>query len=180
MESQEREDMRISPATIRRLRLERGWSQEQLAMASGVSLRTIQRVEAVGAASMETWTCLAAALGVERSALARPLIGDGPPDGVASGSLLRYKIAIVFACLASVPAILGIENIFPTGTMWSALASVAFMLVIALLLYSGLGWYFGGSPARVHGIRRVAGTCCIAIAIFCVFSTLALLTAANS
>ncbi len=31
-------EMKISPNTLRRLRIERGWPQEQLANASGVSL----------------------------------------------------------------------------------------------------------------------------------------------
>ncbi len=45
---------------IRKLRLEKGWSQEQLAEASGVSTRTIQRIERGGKASLETKKCLAA------------------------------------------------------------------------------------------------------------------------
>jgi len=45
---------------IRDLRLERGWSQEQLAEISGVSTRTIQRIERGGKASLESLKCLAA------------------------------------------------------------------------------------------------------------------------
>jgi len=56
--------MKISSATVRRLRSERGWSQEQLAIASGLSLRTIQRVEAEGVASMATRVSLAATYGI--------------------------------------------------------------------------------------------------------------------
>ena len=57
--------MKISPYTVRRLRTERGWSQEQLAIASGLSLRTVQRVEAEGMASMGTAVSLAATYGVQ-------------------------------------------------------------------------------------------------------------------
>lgn len=39
---------------VKRLRLKNGWSQDQLATLSGLSLRTIQRVEAGHPASMET------------------------------------------------------------------------------------------------------------------------------
>lgn len=56
--------MKISAAVVRRLRLERGWSQEQLALASGLSLRTIQRVEADGSASLATKVCFAATFGI--------------------------------------------------------------------------------------------------------------------
>lgn len=52
-------EMKISSSTVRRLRTERGWSQEQLAIASGLSLRTVQRVEAEGVASMSTAVGLA-------------------------------------------------------------------------------------------------------------------------
>ena len=45
---------------IRSLRTDRGWSQEQLAEISGVSTRTIQRIENGGNASLESLKCLAA------------------------------------------------------------------------------------------------------------------------
>ncbi len=45
---------------IRKLRLQRGWSQEQLAEISGVSTRTIQRIERGRKASLESLKCLAA------------------------------------------------------------------------------------------------------------------------
>ncbi len=57
-------EMKISPNTIRRLRLDRGWPQDQLATASGISLRTIQRVEAEGIASINTVVSLAATFNV--------------------------------------------------------------------------------------------------------------------
>lgn len=56
--------MKISSVVVRRLRTARGWSQDQLATASGVSLRTIQRVEAEGSASRETRVSLAATFNV--------------------------------------------------------------------------------------------------------------------
>lgn len=45
---------------IRKLRLQRAWSQEQLAEFSGLSIRTVQRVEQGQAASLETLKSLAA------------------------------------------------------------------------------------------------------------------------
>ncbi|PZO09919.1 MAG: hypothetical protein DCF27_04495 [Lysobacteraceae bacterium] len=57
--------MKISSSTVRRLRTERGWSQDQLAVASGLSLRTVQRVEAEGVASLGTAVCLAATYGAK-------------------------------------------------------------------------------------------------------------------
>ncbi len=45
---------------IRTLREDRGWSQEQLAETSGVSVRTVQRIESGGRASLESLKCFAA------------------------------------------------------------------------------------------------------------------------
>lgn len=45
---------------IQRRRLERGWSQEELARHSGLSTRTIQRIEGGQRAGLESLKCLAA------------------------------------------------------------------------------------------------------------------------
>ena len=54
---------------VRRLRAKRNWSQEQLADFSGLSVRTIQRVENGQKASLETLKCIAAVFEVEVSTL---------------------------------------------------------------------------------------------------------------
>lgn len=54
---------------IQKLRLKRGWSQQQLAQASGLSTRTIQRIEAGQPASTETLKSLAAVFEVDFSTL---------------------------------------------------------------------------------------------------------------
>lgn len=54
---------------IQTLRLKRGWSQQQLAEASGLSTRTIQRLEAGFPASTESLKSLAAVFEVEFSTL---------------------------------------------------------------------------------------------------------------
>ena len=61
--------MKINGELIRTLREEKAWSQDHLAGASGLSARTIQRVEAEGVASVETRLALAAALGVSAATL---------------------------------------------------------------------------------------------------------------
>ena len=50
---------------IRKLRLERGLTQEQLATMAGVSIRTLQRIERGAPASAETLKCLAAVLDLD-------------------------------------------------------------------------------------------------------------------
>lgn len=54
---------------VQKLRLKRGWSQQQLAEASGLSARTIQRIEAGQPASTETLKSIAAVFEVDFSTL---------------------------------------------------------------------------------------------------------------
>ncbi len=61
--------MRINGDQVRKLREAKSWSQEHLADVAGVSVRTVQRVEADGLASAETRLALAAALDVPVSVL---------------------------------------------------------------------------------------------------------------
>lgn len=62
-------EMVLNAKKIRSLRESCGWSQEQLAEAAGVSVRTVQRAEKDGSASRETKVCLAAALNVPHEQL---------------------------------------------------------------------------------------------------------------
>jgi len=59
---------------VKRLRKEKNWSQEQLSTMCGVSLRTIQRVEAGNKASLETLKSLASVFEIEISKLTEEII----------------------------------------------------------------------------------------------------------
>ena len=54
--------MKINVSIILKLREEKAWSQEELASASGLNLRTIQRIEKNGTASLHSKKVLASAL----------------------------------------------------------------------------------------------------------------------
>jgi len=54
---------------VQKLRLQRGWSQEQLAIVSGLSVRTIQRIERGQSASLETLATLASVFEIDVSQL---------------------------------------------------------------------------------------------------------------
>lgn len=54
---------------VRKLRLQRGWSQEQLAEMTGLSVRTIQRIERGQKAGLESLKSLAAVFDIELSNL---------------------------------------------------------------------------------------------------------------
>ena len=55
-------DMHINADQVKQIRIQRAWSQEELAAIAGISLRTIQRVENNGTCSLDTRKALAAAL----------------------------------------------------------------------------------------------------------------------
>ena len=72
------ERMSIDADRLRRLREARAWSQEQLAEVAGLSVRTVQRVERGGKASLETRMALAAALEVAPADLLLADTADEP------------------------------------------------------------------------------------------------------
>ncbi len=59
---------------VKRLRKTKNWSQEQLAQLTGLSLRTVQRVEAGNKASLETLKSLASVFEVKLSKLTEEII----------------------------------------------------------------------------------------------------------
>ena len=62
-------NMNISGKNVKQLRLERGWSQEHLAVLAGRNVRTIQRVEKSGICDLETRSALAAVFEIEATQL---------------------------------------------------------------------------------------------------------------
>ncbi|WP_136657748.1 2TM domain-containing protein [Nitratireductor sp. XY-223] len=58
---------------IRKLRIERGWPQETLAELSGLSVRTIQRIERGKPASLESLGALAAAFDTDIATLSKEM-----------------------------------------------------------------------------------------------------------
>ncbi|WP_440054795.1 helix-turn-helix transcriptional regulator [Pseudoalteromonas sp. T1lg65] len=61
--------MQLNNLTVKKLRSEKGWTQQHLADACGLSLRTIQRVESEGQASKETMMSLCAVFEIRQRVL---------------------------------------------------------------------------------------------------------------
>ncbi len=68
---------------VHKLRLQRGWSQEQLADLSGLSVRTIQRIERGGGASVESLKALAAVFEVDLHQLRQEVDMPAAPQSPA-------------------------------------------------------------------------------------------------
>jgi transcriptional regulator with XRE-family HTH domain len=99
-------DVMINSELLKSLRLKRSWSQEKLANASGLSLRTIQRAESTGTASLETRLVLSTVLGIKPDDLERESNNNqSPSKGAAFGfagagiGLLCSYAAITFSVL---------------------------------------------------------------------------------
>ena len=110
------QSMKIDGNKVRTLRESRAWSQEQLATASGLSVRTVQRAEVESSASRETRVCLAAAFGIDHNEL-NPPAGPAGPDGAAGPAavdetdlVLRATgsaFLLAGACMIALLALLG-------------------------------------------------------------------------
>lgn len=79
---------------IQKLRLQRGWSQEQLAEVSGLSVRTIQRIERGQSPSLETINALSAVFEVDLSQLREPKESEMP---VPASNAAEADEALAFA-----------------------------------------------------------------------------------
>lgn len=99
-------DMQLDSRKIRNERERRAWSQEHLAEASGLSLRTVQRIEVGGNASYETARALAAVFALDVAALQPEVVV--PPAGIS-----RWRFRWL-AAAASIIAVMG--GVFITQT----------------------------------------------------------------
>lgn len=87
-------EMKINSTVVRAEREKRAWSQQHLADAAGLGLRTIQRIEKNGVASYESFHAIASCLEINVSVLRVP--NESPPlirgfirsrRGIASGTI---------------------------------------------------------------------------------------------
>ena len=62
--------MKINVELVLKARKQKSWSQDELAIASGLNLRTIQRIESEASASLQSKKALASALDLDVQDLA--------------------------------------------------------------------------------------------------------------
>lgn len=83
--------MTVNAELIRNLRAQRAWSQEDLAEASELNLRTIQRIEKSGNASLQSRKSLALAFGIEIADLDHKELQMSPCPECRSEEVYQYK-----------------------------------------------------------------------------------------
>ncbi len=90
-------EMKINSELVVKLRREKGWSQQHLSLVSGVSLRTIQRVENEGNTSIETLKSLASAFELDFKNL---IIKSPKPYRLLKNSVTSF--ALLFSLVVSI------------------------------------------------------------------------------
>lgn len=126
---------------IQKLRLDKGWSQEELAMHSGISVRTVQRIENGKRASLESLKCLAAVFETNVSNLVQEI----PMDSTQTSDMY-------FVEQAEQEAISYVQNLKAFHLNWITfiiLMPCLYILNIKLspdflwVVIAGIGWGFG-------------------------------------
>lgn len=153
-------EMKLSSSAVRTARIERGWSQEQLAVASGLSLRTVQRVEAEGFASLGTAASLAATYGVPLVDLqAQAPRAEARPGRSVQGVFL---IALAILMLAAI----GESGRLPGTPQAAALAAMNILLgIVGTVLLVASGVRILMARHYVGAALAVVGTPCVVLLV---------------
>ncbi len=122
---------RINGMLVKQLRTERRWSQDELAIASGLSTRTIQRLESEGSGSTGSLKSIAAALEVEIHNLE-----ERSPTQLTG---LRWGLLGIAAGSISATVAILTNWIFGDGSSFEAGVSLGFVGLIAGLSCSLIG-----------------------------------------
>ena len=110
---------------VQKLRLQRGWSQQQLAELSGLNVRTIQRIEKGQEPSVESLKSLAAVFNVEFSTLKEQGMDNIISESQSAEEILAFnqvrKLKGFYSHLANyvlVIAVLTVVNALTTPNRW--------------------------------------------------------------
>jgi DNA-binding XRE family transcriptional regulator len=128
----------ISVDLIKKLRNQRSWSQDQLASIAGLSLRTVQRIENEGNASLESSKALASAFEI----VVNDLKIDAAEVAADDANRKGRKYGFIGVAVGMVSAYTGITYSFMNGEISGFEAGVS---------YGGIG--------------AACGICCAAIGV---------------
>jgi DNA-binding XRE family transcriptional regulator len=139
-------NVKVNGELLKQLRIKHSYSQEKLAEIIGVNLRTIQRVESTGVASLSTRGALANALSVQPEDLDLPEAPTADSKGERLVGLPRWPVLLagtVLVVLGGAVLAVGIMSATPIGLV-TPQAIVG--LLIALIGFIAL--------ARLTPLRR--------------------------
>ncbi len=133
---------------IQKLRLQRGWSQEQLAELSGLSVRTIQRLERGQTSSVESLKALGAVFETDFTNLKEPQMDHAIAQAPVSGINADEALAMA--------QVRGIKNFYIHVAQYIVVISILTIInVLATprviwVVFPALGW---GAGLLLHGLR---------------------------
>ena len=130
---------------IKRLRGERSWSQDHLASVSGLSLRTVQRIENEGSCSLESKKALASAFGIKANNLDINTAAINTLAGINRGR----NFGFIGATFGFVCSYIGITMSFTLGQITSSQAG---------LYYGGVSAFCGIFCAIIGILSNKYGT----------------------
>lgn len=141
----------LSPDKVKQHRKDNGWSQELLAKASGLSLRTIQRAEKDGNSSPETQLALAAAFNVSPQELFP--VSSTPDVNWRRKNIMQSLLALLVVS----GAIIMLALLGGGIAMFIDAASILFIL---LFMYAATVIAFGshGFIASLKGLKYLFAT----------------------
>ena len=131
-------EMKINSKRVKQLRNQRSWSQDQLASVSGLSLRTIQRIENRGTCALDSKRALAAVFEVDID----ELIITGSDNDFSSYKLKGRNLGYLGAALG----------------VLCAFSGISLSLINGYMSYEAAGIYFGS-------VGAAGGICCAAIGV---------------
>lgn len=125
-------DAIINRELLKEKRLFKSWSQEQLAGAAGISLRTVQRIETDGVASLRSRTALAGALNLQPAELdTAPLVQIEDDELQSTNDEVRWPIYLTLSRYVALCAV------------WMGMLAAGF-LILATLVGSIFFWEYTG------------------------------------
>ena len=181
--------MMLSSSKLKRLRSNRGWSQEVLAKATGLSVRTIQRIEADGIASAESTLAIAAAFDVPLTDIQS---ANQPLDVYWTRKNIMFALIILLTALATIFSMFNLAGELvdyldlPTFMLMTGLALLLSLLSFGvkgvLTAFKGMKYLFareiiGGNTSKslVYMYKSQIGFCYASAAINFLIGSLAIL-----
>ncbi|MCP5073848.1 MAG: Pr2TM family membrane protein [Rhodobacteraceae bacterium] len=153
-------------------RTRHGWTQEQLAQHSGLSTRTIQRIEQGNPATLESLKCLAAVFETDVSTLMQEqTMNPNPPtptafqthseqDAISYVQNLKafHLNWIVFVFV--IPCLFALNLLVSPGYLWVVIVAVGWLFGIALhaVVIFGLFKLFGAEWEQREFKKRMGQT----------------------
>jgi len=129
----------LSPERVKYFRKDNGWSQELLAKASGLSLRTIQRAEKDGNSSVETQLALAAAFDISPKALSP--ISPSINVNWKRKNMMQSLVALIIVCSSIIMLSLLAGNLKIFMDLYSILFLVLFTYSSTIIAFGSHGLF---------------------------------------